>query len=265
MRHGWLAAWCSIVISLPIAPAQPDIEYTPAPERTAEEEPADDRPWFIDQDRPGNRHWARAEYLLWHLDDAPATPDANDGLFSGGRLALGWWADPEQIFGLEASGFFLSEREQTDLWGFEGSMTSNAYRSKQTDAYLFYGVTYEDLLDSRASPTRNQFYGGHVGARAQFRRGCWHLEVNGKLAMGLTHQTQNIAGSTIFAGHHDQDRFTVMPEVQVRVGYQLSQGLLIHAGYDATYWSNVTRTPAIPFATSDFWAHGLLFGAELRY
>src|SRR5262249_41469137 len=44
--------------------------------------------------------------------------------------------------------------------------------------------------------TRNQFYGGQIGARGEWEFGPVLLGASGKLALGWTHETQNVQGTT---------------------------------------------------------------------
>jgi hypothetical protein len=98
-------------------------------------------------------------------------------------------------------------------------------------------------------------------------------------------------------GSRSQTRFSVVPEVGLTLNYQVYSWLRLSAGYNFLYWSDVVRpaqqidrnvnfnhqpvitaagavTPgsgvgaAVPmprFQTTDFWAHGINFGVELRY
>jgi hypothetical protein len=95
-------------------------------------------------------------------------------------------------------------------------------------------------------------------------------------------------------GHFARDRFAVVPELGVNVGFQLTNHLRAFAGYNFLYWSSVlrpgdqidrglnelaipnfgsqpgtpagdSRRPAVPFRDSDFWAQGVNFGLEFRY
>ncbi len=99
---------------------------------------------------------------------------------------------------------------------------------------------------------------------------------------GLLTQPSNI-------GRYEQDRFAVVPEVGVRLGAQLTDHLRVYVGYNFLYWSNVIRTgdvvdlrvnasqlpprtnvtgplfPRFGPQYSDFWAHGVVFGAQLRW
>jgi hypothetical protein len=167
--------------------------------------------------------------------------------------------------------------------------------------------------------TRNQFYGGQLGATAELRRGRWSLDVTGKVALGSTHQVVNITGSEFLTfpgsatpqafqggllalssniGSFSRDRFSVVPEVGVTVGYNVTEQLRVFAGYNFLYWTNVVRpgdqidrtldarripnfcvisprecppgtvNPARPlfqFHDTNFWAQGLTAGMEYRY
>ena len=160
--------------------------------------------------------------------------------------------------------------------------------------------------------TRNQFYGGQVGARAEYRRGPWFLDLRGMVALGNTRQSVTINGgqavtdangtTTLFTGgllalptnigRVTRDRFTVVPELTINVGWQVSPLMRIFVGYNFLFWSNVLRPgdqidrvvdvtqipnfrttamptglarPGVPLEGTSFWAQGLNFGLELRY
>jgi hypothetical protein len=135
----------------------------------------------------------------------------------------------------------------------------------------------------------------------------------GKLALGATHQTLDINGGQTFTnvatpidprpggllalssniGHFSRDRFAVVPEVGVNVGYNLTPNLRAYVGYNFLYWSSVARPgdqidrvidsalipnfnipprpptgqnrPAVLFKDTDYWAQGVTFGIELTF
>jgi len=160
--------------------------------------------------------------------------------------------------------------------------------------------------------THSHFYGGQVGVRG----GWWYrsvlFQVDAKVAIGLSHESINIDGSTqtvsasgvstvqaggLLAvpsnmGHFHRDEFAVLPEIGVKLGYRLTDAILLTAGYSFLYWSDVARPgdqvdlalnpsqlptssgagtlvgaarPAATLHGTDFWAHGLNVGIELRY
>jgi hypothetical protein len=139
--------------------------------------------------------------------------------------------------------------------------------------------------------TRNLFNGGQVGAEVQYQWGRWFVGGKALIALGDTHEVVEIAGSTTvvpvnggavplaggnFAtlqnGRYEKDRFAVAPEAQLKVGYQFTPWLRGTLGYDFLYLSSVLRPgnqidnsfdgvnhPAVPMASSSFWATGLNF------
>ena len=42
-------------------------------------------------------------------------------------------------------------------------------------------------------------------------------------------------------GHFSQSQFAVVPEIGVKLGYQLTPNLRLQAGYNFLFWSNVVR------------------------
>jgi len=158
--------------------------------------------------------------------------------------------------------------------------------------------------------TDNDFYGGQVGVDATFQRDRWSLNVRPSVALGVTHQqvcisgnstanvpgvgTQNNVGGLLALnsniGCFTKNPFTVVPELQLRLGYQLTQRLKVTVGYDFLYWSEVVRPadqidftldtnrvpppqtpvvtparPAVVFHSTDFWAMGFNTGLEYRW
>jgi hypothetical protein len=168
-------------------------------------------------------------------------------------------------------------------------------------------VTRHTLTDQFS--TRNNFYGGQVGMLIELKRGCWSLDMRGKIALGGTTQTAQIGGSELDTslntgaqarfnsgllalpsniGRFSRDQFSVVPEVGINIGYQVCEHLRLFVGYNFIYWNNVSRPgglidpvlnttqqsggtlvgparPAFAFHNTDFWAHGVNFGLELRY
>jgi hypothetical protein len=162
--------------------------------------------------------------------------------------------------------------------------------------------------------TRNQFYGGQVGLDGEIRRGRWFLGSRLQVGVGNTVETITINGSqtvTTLAGAQQvfrggllalpsnigtftANKFSVVPQVGVRVGYSLTDNMRVFVGYDFLFWSNVVRPgdqidttlnvtqipnfappglfptspivrPIVPFRTTGFMAQGLSAGFEWRY
>jgi hypothetical protein len=158
--------------------------------------------------------------------------------------------------------------------------------------------------------TRNEFYGGQIGLRAEVWRNRFFANIAGKVALGDTHQTVDINGGTTVVqpggpalvkqggllalpsniGSYSRDEFSVVPEVDFNVGYQLTNNLRVFVGYTFLYWSDVVRPgdvidlnvnstrlptslippsgplrPQFTFRDSDYWAQGVNFGVQVRY
>lgn len=159
--------------------------------------------------------------------------------------------------------------------------------------------------------TENQFYGGQLGAVAESRFGRFSCQLRGTVGLGNTHQSVTISGSqlaifpngvqTVSPGNllalptnigvWSANRFAVVPEVGVNLGYQATAHMRFNAGYTLLYWSSVMRPgdqvnlninptqipnftpqsftgpalPNVPKKESDFWAQGINCGIEFRW
>jgi hypothetical protein len=218
------------------------------------------------------------------------------------------------------------------LWGSDVTGVFNFYRDSTLGLSGLVGFRYLDLFESfnlqddivgiggifsgqngtviDHFQTRNQFYGGTLGLRGRYSSGPVSIDLNGRVALGSSHEVLNISGyfqafnyhgpvaagpEGIFAqpsneGRRSANRFAVIPEVQLKIGYALTSRLRATVGYDFLYYSNVVRpgdqldrnlpkgqvfqqggtaisssSPAALFNTTDFFAHGLSFGLDFRY
>ena len=182
-----------------------------------------------------------------------------------------------------------------------------------TDTVPFLGKTFPTSLElaNDSFQTHNQFYGPQVGLDGQYFLGKFFLNLGGKLAMGGTHEVLTISGSStlqqvkkpvqiapggLYAqpsniGHFESDQFTVVPQVQARLGWQPVRWVRGWIGYDFLYWSQVLRagdqidlrvdpaqvatdprftgaaasSPHPQFNRTDFWIQGISFGTELTF
>jgi hypothetical protein len=112
--------------------------------------------------------------------------------------------------------------------------------------------------------THNRFYGGQVGAVADFWYGRWLLDLRGKLALGAINRAVAIDGSTTFTtagatnvapgglfaqsitniGTQSSTAFGVVPEINFRVGYQFTSYLRAYVGYSLIYIARNVVQPA---------------------
>ncbi len=166
--------------------------------------------------------------------------------------------------------------------------------------------TTVDLFDR--FDTMNRFHGAQLGLLLEERHRQWTLDTSIKVALGNTHSSVRIDGSTTTTvpsvapvtsrggllalptniGLYEDNRFSVVPEFGIAVGYDLTCRLRATFGYTVIYWSNVARPgeqidfgvnnsqfsggpvtgearPEFTWATSGFWAQGLNFGLEYCY
>ena len=168
-------------------------------------------------------------------------------------------------------------------------------------------TTSIDLHDRFA--TDNSFVGGELGFLWDWEYRRWSLEMLSKLAIGNTRQRVHISGSTIQddgtgpvskpgglltqttnIGSFSRDEFSVLPEIGLTLGYQLTRRLRLTVGYTLLYWSRVARPgdqidlevnpslltfppnpapiparPRFDFRDSDLWAQGINLGGEYRW
>ncbi len=175
------------------------------------------------------------------------------------------------------------------------------------------GAVGTNILISDRFHTSNNFNAPQIGLAGQWNFAPrWYLAGSVKLAMGVNHQTVDINGTTVFnipgvatvpqsggllalptnIGSRSADRFAVLPEVGLKLGYNITPNLSVYAGYDFLYISSVVRPgaqidptlnssqrpnafgpqplvgaarPASLFAGQDFWVQGFNFGLLYRY
>jgi hypothetical protein len=217
------------------------------------------------------------------------------------------------------------------LWGFEGNLRCclcsgcngflhllGGFRYLELDEGLFIGEnltqlsTGTNIILNDSFTTKNQFYGGQLGLDGEYRFKRWYVGGTVKLAMGVMHERLNINGSTVFLvpgvapsvqtggllalptniGSYHNNQFAVVPEVGLRIGYQVTDHLRVFVGYNFLYASSVVRpgdqvnplvnrsqiptaigasplagapAPFPLFRHTDFWAQGVMFGVEFRY
>ncbi len=180
-----------------------------------------------------------------------------------------------------------------------------------TNSSLFAGTNYTDDAGNvlvAAPPgsvvtaidefrTHNVFNGGQIGTEVQYLWGRWRLGGTGKLAVGNMHQTITIDGNTLVSpvggapvplaggnyatlqtGRYSRDRFALVPEGQLTVGYAITPRITGTVGYNFLYLSNVARPgnqidnsfdgvarPAVPMASSSYWSQGLTASLQFAF
>lgn len=212
------------------------------------------------------------------------------------------------------------------LWGAEVNGIVNLMRSSGFDADLLAGVRYLDLAEglylsaAQQGPapfslqdsfaTSNHFLAGQIGGRIT---GSWQrffATATAKIALGAVEQEIEIDGYVVRtppgpasngglytqlsnSGQFSRTEFAYMPELDLKVGFKITQNFKITAGYNFLWISsvvrpgdqldrrvNVTQNPAyggnpaapigprgptVPFNDTTFWAHGATLGLEFVY
>jgi hypothetical protein len=175
-----------------------------------------------------------------------------------------------------------------------------------------FNGTHVHITDSFS--TKNQFYGGQVGALLEKEWGRLTVEGLFKLAVGVTHEELSIQGAQVFPpgtpnvsplpgglfalnsniGNYSRNRFAVVPEVGITLGWYFTENFQVTLGYNFLYWSSVARPgqqidtnldvnripnffitprppdvpgphPAVLFKDTDFWAQGITVGVRFTF
>ncbi len=168
--------------------------------------------------------------------------------------------------------------------------------------------------------TRNRFYGATLGLRGRYMWGPLSLELTGLLSMGANNSTLDVAGyfqdfntplvtpvprvvagqrpvaqgpNGVFAqpsneGSSSGSRFALVPEVSIKLAYDITPAISLTIGYDFLYESSVLRPtdqidrnfskglpfqqdpnsttgPTRRFKTTDFYAQGVSLGVVYRF
>lgn len=207
----------------------------------------------------------------------------------------------------------------SDLWGIEANLRGKLWCGPCAWLDALVGYRHLDLTEllviddlengerfiDRFS-TRNNFNGGQLGIEGQWNF-ARRFTVTGtaKVALGNVNQVLGINGQSNVAfpppavqsggflalesniASREANRFAVMPNCGVKLGWNATENLRFFVGYEFLYLSNVIRVgeqvdprinrnlipgaastsgsqpqqPAVLFRTNDFWAHGVNFGA----
>ncbi|MBI2805770.1 MAG: BBP7 family outer membrane beta-barrel protein [Planctomycetes bacterium] len=134
------------------------------------------------------------------------------------------------------------------------NLTMQSYAQGLPPAGAFSGGVHEDFA------TRNQFFGGQLGARFEVTHGRFFVNGTGKVAAGSVNQAVDVFGSLrqtspttdqTFAGgvytqpsnlgRQSRNTFAWMPEVSLNAGMNLCDRVRVFAGYNFMWISNVVR------------------------
>jgi len=235
-------------------------------------------------------------------NDLNNLPSSQIGIYSYSKLS-GGEANAKARFGEVGNGFSsellfggkFTELEENLVYSFDSQRPSgnNIAGVQGVDQFL----------------TRNWFYGVQVGGGVRYDWKRFHASALGKIALGQTQQNIAISGSRstsingspvgdptngfVYAlpsnsAMFNYSAFSAIPELQCRVGYDVTKHLQLYAGYDYFYWTSVLRPgaavdsvintsqrngqalvgaarPEMNYSPSGIWAQGMTFGIELKY
>ncbi|HEX5269998.1 MAG TPA: BBP7 family outer membrane beta-barrel protein, partial [Gemmataceae bacterium] len=222
-----------------------------------------------------------------------AAPGVADGVI---HVAL-----TSRLQGVEANGVgnvVGGEHYQIDLLsGFRFLQLAEGLEVLEKEQYLagagplLAGTTFagEDRISANT-----RFYGGQVGTRLEFRRAGAFMNFTGKLGFGDSVEVVRFSGTSITSGpdgrtvvgtgnlfstrgnvgRYTHESFALLPELDLRVGYEMNEQARFFVGYTLLYLSDVVRpgdqidgtlgTPPggasrpLPLVrATDFWAQGL--------
>jgi Putative beta barrel porin-7 (BBP7) len=223
-----------------------------------------------------------------------------DGVFGGTH---GNWYRTDLLAGFR----WLELNETLGISQFDSATISTTGLSGQPNDVTSMTLDVSLSREERFR-TENNFYGGQLGGRVEFNRDRFFVNLLGKVGLGVMHEEVAISGETVTAGAlsltqrsgvtqnlslagtapswlvqptnagvYSRDRFAVVPEATVRVGYQMTTNLRASLGYTFLYCSEVVRPgdqidvaqgpghPTFAFHGTDFWAQGLDLQLEFRY
>ncbi len=267
------------------------------------------RPVFSPNPRPGSGG------IIGETGEAVAVPNILRGQFRVDASSLLWGMDANLRCCLRTT----EVGQLTGLIGYRYLNLSEALEMKENIVVIGPGNGRLNVPDPPGTvvfvrdrfATENRFHGGQVGFTWERRWGAWTFWGRATIAFGITEQELEIYGiqtrirpnqPPVFfpggllaaasnLGTFQLDRFSVVPEVTVQVGYRLSPAWQLYLGYNFLYWTNVLRpgeqidrvvdltqvpnAPSVPFSgqfrprplfrQSDLLVTGLQFGLEWRW
>ncbi len=223
----------------------------------------------------------------------------------------------DRLWGFEANARFRTTSIFGDrcdfLVGFRHLQFDEGLLAFSTGTFLptvpVFGGTRLAAFD--AIGVHNRFYALQGGLSCDYRWCSWYLNVTTKVAMGVMNEQVNIQGGSSITtaagvttlhgggvlaqptniGKHTSDKFAIMPEVTVNLGYQVTEQFRAFIGYNFFWITSVARPgdqidvvdnravrilssydptvvtarPYNLFQTEHFWAQGLNLGLEFRY
>lgn len=273
----------------------------------AEQFPIITRPVFSPNPRPN-----QPNVPVGQVGEAVAVPDVLQGALSVEATSFLWGADAN----LRKCLFRTCDASATWFVGYRNLNLTESLSIAENIAVIGPGANRVLIPDPVGTmivvrdrfATKNYFHGGQIGATWERRWGRIGIDARTSIGFGNTHQELSISGTQtrtrpgqlpvtysgglLAAGSNlgtfTRDRFSVVPEFTLNLGYWVTPALKAYIGYNFLYWTNVIRpgeqvdpvvdltfVPNAPpvafsgqfrpqplFRQSDLWVTGLQFGLE---
>jgi hypothetical protein len=148
-----------------------------------------------------------------------------------------------------------SEARISALIGYRYLHSSDKLAIATTTNTVGFSLGVSDQINASSD-----FHGVDLGIAGEWSRDRWTLEWRGKVALGANLSSAQVNGATAVTiagvtttapggmlalssniGNFSQTRFAAVPELDLKVGYQVAPQWRIVAGYDLVYWTNVQR------------------------
>jgi hypothetical protein len=235
-----------------------------------------------------------------------SAPGVETGNVMVGTSSTFWGADIQGLYNLYRTGpwtvnllagfKYLQLDEHLDIVA-NSALFSNTVYTDNFGNTLATAPPGSTVTVTDSFGVRNQFYGGQAGVRVQYMLNRWSFNGTGTLAMGSTHETVTVDGSTnvypvnsqpvylqggnyatLQTGTYSTNRFAVAPGVNLNVGYQFTPFIRGTFGYNFLYLSSVARPgnqidnnydgvvhPLVPMVSSSYWAQGITLGLQFSF
>ena len=215
--------------------------------------------------------------------------DTQSDFQSGGILLRHvLWADFEKNFRIDMIGGYRFAKLDESL------IISQDYNRPANDptGFVASNVKIQDVFD-----TENEFHGGEIGLSSQWHHGCWTFDLLGKVALGNNHEVVEIRGQTTQTlvggspttteggtltaasniGRESRNEFAIIPELGLKLHFQLLSNVRLSAGYRVLYINEAVRPgqqidrvigggrPTRTFQRSSIWMNGFDGGLTLEY
>jgi hypothetical protein len=254
------------------------------------------------------------------------SPDFNDAanpfVATGGVEVV----SHSQLYGAEFN--IVSNLHRDDCWnvdvfaGFrwvaldESLIISNASVAAPGFVSFFENVAFPPPAITGSTDnftTHNHFYGANIGGRLDYKTNNWLFGVGLKVGLGDVHEEIDVKGFSTLSvgpvgpvsvtspgfltgpnniGRFSEDTFAVIPQLDLKAGYQFNCHFSAYVGYMFMYWSDVVRPgsqidpfinpnkvptfvefglpdgsqhPVAQFSHSEYWIQGVTFGCEVKF